>query len=219
MLVKDCMTRHPIMVPPTMPAAEAQQLMNQNGIRHLPVISNGKRLLGLLTKNSFVLDTDQLGSLDVWEITRHLSRKTAADLMTPAGQVLTTSPDRTIERTARQLIDNRASCQVVLDEDGVVAGILTEIDLLNAFQIMLGLSAPGVRVTIRMPDQPGEFAKLSAVLGEQGWGIMAIGTYPTPRRDGYYDTVIKIVGEPTERVKEVLSMIPGQELIEIRETV
>ncbi len=37
MLVKDCMTRHPIMISPKMPAAEAQKIMADNHIRHLPV--------------------------------------------------------------------------------------------------------------------------------------------------------------------------------------
>ena len=76
MLVKDCMTRHPVMAPPTMLAAEAQHLMQENHIRHLPVVGDGKRLLGLVTQMSFSLDPGTLGSLDVWEITRHLSRLT-----------------------------------------------------------------------------------------------------------------------------------------------
>ena len=50
MLVRDCMTHHPIMVPPSMPLSEAQQLMADNKIRHLPVVEDGKRLVGLLTR-------------------------------------------------------------------------------------------------------------------------------------------------------------------------
>jgi len=48
MLVKDYMTRHPLMVAPTMLVVEAQ--MGENNIRHLPVCGEGKRLLGLVTR-------------------------------------------------------------------------------------------------------------------------------------------------------------------------
>jgi len=53
MLVKDCMTRHPVMAPPTMMAAEAEHLMHENRIRHLPVVEDGK-LLGLISIGDLV---------------------------------------------------------------------------------------------------------------------------------------------------------------------
>lgn len=217
MLVKDCMTRHPIMAPPTMPAAEAQRLMQDNRIRHLPVVGDGKRLMGLLTQMSLTLDPGHLGSLDVWEITRHLSRVSVKQLMRPADDVVTITPDRTVERAAQQMIEHKIGCLPVIEGDRVVVGILTETDLLNAFQLMLGLPSKGVRVTIRMSNHPGEFAKLSRVLGEQGWGVMGIGTFPTPRHEGYYDTVVKITGVTPQQVVDILDGIADQKIVDIRE--
>jgi len=46
MLVKDYMTRHPLMADPTMSIVEAQRYMGENNIRHLPIVGDGKRLLG-----------------------------------------------------------------------------------------------------------------------------------------------------------------------------
>lgn len=217
MLVKDCMTRHPILVRPAMLASEARKLMAENRIRHLPVAGDGKRLQGLVTSGSFSLDPGVLGSVDVWEITSYLGRMTVGDVMKPAAKVPTTVPDRTIERAARQMIDEKASCLVVVEDGDVVVGVLTEIDLLNAFQQMLGLPAEGVRVTMRMPDRPGEFAKLTAILGQQNWGVMGIGTFPTPRNPGYYDAVIKVPNVTASEVREVLAQVPDQQLVDIRE--
>jgi len=45
MLVKDCMTKHPLMAQPTMPILEAQRYMAESNIRHLPVVGKEKRLL------------------------------------------------------------------------------------------------------------------------------------------------------------------------------
>lgn len=219
MLVKDSMTRHPVMAPPTMLASEAQHLMHENHIRHLPVVGDGKRLLGLVSHLSFALDPGALASLDVWEITRHLSRLSVSDLMLPVDKIQTIAPDRTIERAARQMIEHKISCLPVVEDGDIVVGILTEVDLLNAFQLMLGLPSEGVRVTMRMPDRPGEFAKLTAVLGEQQWGVMGIGTFPTPRREGYYDAVVKICGVDPDQARAVLNGIAGQEVVDIREVV
>ena len=40
MLVKDYMTRHPLMAEPAMPIVEAQRYMGENNIRHLPVVGD-----------------------------------------------------------------------------------------------------------------------------------------------------------------------------------
>ena len=101
MLVKDFMTRHPVMVPPTTPAAEAQQVMRENKIRHLPVVGDGKRLEGLITRERLRVSPTDLGSLNVWEITRFLANMTVKDMMLKGKDVITTAPDVTLEDAAQ----------------------------------------------------------------------------------------------------------------------
>lgn len=219
MFVKDYMTRHPIMIAPEMKAAEAQRLMSENKVRHLPVVGDGKRLVGLVTRQRLALKPDAMSSLNVWEITRFLSEMTVQKVMLPAKQVHTIGPNNTFERAARTLAEHKISCLPVLDDDGMVIGILSEVDLLRGIQDMLGMMAEGVRVTMQMPDQEGEFAKLSTIVARQGWGIMGIGSYPAPRRVGYYQMVLKIPHVTVEQVREVLGNVPGQEIIDIRTVV
>lgn len=218
MLIKDCMTRHPIMLSPETPAAEAQQIIAENQVRHLPVVGDGKKLMGLITRSRLALKPDTLASLNVWEITRLLANVKVKQLMLKAEDVITTSPDRTVERAARIMADHKIGCLPVI-EDGIVIGILSEVDLLHAFQEMLGLPQDGVRVTMRMPNRPGEFAKLTTALAEQSWGVMGIGTFPTPKREGFYDAVLKISSVSIEEAHEVLSKVPEQELVDVRKVV
>jgi len=219
MLVKDCMTRHPIMIAPETAAAEAQGIMSENKVRHLPVIGDGKKLLGLITRQRLALKPDTLASLNVWEITRYLSTLKVKDLMLKAENVHTTNPDRTIERAAKLMADHKVGCLPVVEEDNVVIGILSEIDLLRSFQEMLGLPSEGVRVTVRQVERVGEGLKLTKTIAEKGWPIMGIGGFPAPRRPGYYDIVLKITGVTVDEVKEVLSQIPEQEIVDIRSVV
>jgi hypothetical protein len=46
---------------------------------------------------------------------------------------------------------------------------------------------------------------------------MGIGTNPTPRREGYYVAVLKIRNVTAEKARGVLSQIPDQEIVDIRE--
>lgn len=220
MLVKDCMTRHPIMVAPETQAAEAQQIMTTNRVRHLPVVGDGKRLQGLVSNASFALSADFLGSLNFWEISRRLSNLRVKDVMSRPEDVLTATGDTTVERAARMLNDHRKNALVIVEDNDIVVGILTDVDIMNALQLMLGLPNQGIRVTLRMPNRKGEFQKITAALGEHDWGIMGIGTYPSPRiEDDFYDIVLKIPDATIEEAREVLSKIEDQHIVDIRDVV
>jgi len=211
------MVRHPILIPPSMRAQEVERIMAENNIRHLPVVTSGKRLAGLMTRQRLALNPADMSSLNVWEISRYLSGLKVQDLMIGAPDVITITPDRTIERAAKIMSERKIGCLPVVEDGGVVVGILTEIDLLNAFQAMLGLPSEGVRVTMRMPDRRGEFIKLAAVMIEHGWGIMGIGSFPSPRNPGFYDVVVKVQGCTLDEVREAVSAVPGHSIVDIRE--
>ncbi|MEJ2746520.1 MAG: CBS domain-containing protein [Anaerolineae bacterium] len=212
------MTRHPVMIAPETLATEAQQIMSENNVRHLPVVGDGKKLLGLITRTRLALKPDVMASLDVWEITRYVSHLTVSKVMLPADKVLTVDPQRTVERAARIMSDHKIGCLPVID-DGVVVGIITEVDLLRSYQDMLGLPAEGVRVTVRMPNKEGQFAKITSVVSKQGWGIMGIGSFPSPRHEGFYDVVLKIPKVTKEEVNAVLSQVDEHEVVDIRDVV
>jgi acetoin utilization protein AcuB len=218
MLVKDCMTRHPIMVSPAALAAEAQQIMAENKIRHLPVVGNGKRLAGLITRQRLALKPDSVSSFNFWEISRYLANLTVERVMLPANEVVVIDPDRTVERAAKLMSDKKIGCLPVIEDD-VVVGILSEVDLMTALAEMLGLPAEGVRVTVRMRNEKGQFARLMTAVAEQGWGVMGIGSFPTPRRPGFYDVVIKIPNATIAQVEAGLSQIEEQEVVDVREVV
>ena len=88
MFVKDYMTRHPIMIEPDKRVTEAQKMMGENNIRHLVVVGDGKRLLGLITREQLQIAPEKLGSLDVWEITRFLADLTVKNVMVKRDDVL-----------------------------------------------------------------------------------------------------------------------------------
>jgi len=217
MLVRDYMTRHPVMVEPETSIVEAQGIMAEAKIRHLPVVEEGKRLVGLVTRERMRIPPTELASLNVWEITRFLSTMTIKDVMAKRDEVITIGPDTPLEQAARIMVENKVGSLPVLEE-GVVVGIITDTDMMAHLTEMMATRISGVRVTIRMPNVRGELAKMVGALGEQGWGIVACGGVPAPKQPDLWEAVVKIRNAPKEDVVAVLSRVEGQEIVDVRET-
>jgi acetoin utilization protein AcuB len=217
MFVKDYMTRHPIMVAANTHVAEAQRIMVENHIRHIPVVGDGKRLLGLITRQRLSISPERLGSLDVWEITRYVANLTVGQVMLTGPDLQTIGPEATLEEAAELLIRHKISGLPVVDE-GIVVGILTETDLLVEMMNLLGAIDTGFRVVMRVPDRYGEFSKLTRAMAERGWGIMAMGSVRTPRMPDRWDIILKVRHATYDELMAVLKSIPDQDIVDVRET-
>jgi acetoin utilization protein AcuB len=215
MFVRDYMTRHPVMVEPDMSIVEAQDIMAETKVRHLPVAGEGKRLLGLITRQRMRIPPTELASLNVWEITRYLSNLCVKDVMVKRKNVITTIPDIALEEAAKVMTENKIGCLPVLADD-IVVGIITEIDMMTLLTDLLGGYEAGVRVTLRMPNQKGELAKATGAISDQGWGIYASGGVKTPKDPGHWDCVIKVRDVSQEDLVAVLEQIEGHEIIDVR---
>lgn len=217
MLVKDYMTRHPIMVEPTLRVIEAQKIMMENNIRHLPVVGDGKRLLGLVTRQRLSIPPEQLSSLDVWEITRYLADLTVSKVMVKGDDLYTIGGEATLEEAADRIIRSKISGLPVV-EDEIVVGIITETDLLIELQNLLGAKDSGWRVVMRVPDRRGEFHKIIHTIYDKGWGIMAMGSVRSPRSKEAWDIVFKVRRCTRDELVAALETIPDQKIVDVRET-
>ena len=216
MFVRDYMTKHPVIVEPTMSIVEAQGIMAETKVRHLPVAKTGKRLAGLLTRERLRIPPSDLGSLNVWEISRFLSNMKVQDVMVREPDVITILPDAPLEQAAHTMAKNKIGCLPVLEE-GIITGILTDVDMLSQLVALLGGEVKGVRAAIRMPDRIGEFAKITGAIASRGWGIYTSGGVPAPKHPGHWDVVIKLRDVPKEELAAVLGQIEGQEVLDVQD--
>lgn len=116
MTVSEVMSADVQCVLPSMPVADAKDLMRRKGIHHL-VVKNGPKLLGVVSAR----DLNQ-------RVAAATSRRTVADAMT--RHVLSVAGDTTLGRASYQMRGHAVGCLVVL-ERGRVAGIVTTSDLLG----------------------------------------------------------------------------------------
>jgi acetoin utilization protein AcuB len=73
--------------------------------------------------------------------------------------------------------EKKIGCLPVVD-DGRLIGIITGLDLLDALMRMTGADKPSGRLEVRLPDHPGELARLTATLSARGLNVHSILTYP-----------------------------------------
>jgi acetoin utilization protein AcuB len=129
--VRRYMTVSPHTLEPTATYSDAGRLMREHHIRHLPVIDSTV-LVGVVTDEHVALIAALKGtfpdSVQVGEI--------------QGARPYTVAPDADLQQVARELIENKQSCAVVLDKDRVV-GVFTLIDALRA---LVDLTAEARRI-------------------------------------------------------------------------
>lgn len=133
MYVKDWMSGRPVSIPDDATVAEARVLFESKGIRHLPVVADGK-VVGIFTS------TDQLR---VHEDHQH---STVQRWM--SKDPVRIEPEATIESAALLLREHKIGCLPVVDSDGGLVGIITESDVLDLLVEVLGFRSGGARMVL-----------------------------------------------------------------------
>lgn len=121
--VSDLMTTQLITVNASEPIKEARAEMDIGVVRHLPVVDDRGRLVGVVS------DRDLLASKRGHRI---------ADVMT--RDVITTRPDAPAAEAASVMLDHKISSVLVVNEDQLLVGMITQTDYLElARRALLGL--------------------------------------------------------------------------------
>jgi acetoin utilization protein AcuB len=132
MHVSQIMTPDPIRVSEGTPLDAALKLMDENGIRHLPVVE-GARLVGILSDRDLLEATGWLPSRV------HACRGPATSEKLPKrvgeifrSPVVTIPPGESLASACREFVHRGIGCLPVV-EDAALVGIVTEMDLLRTF--------------------------------------------------------------------------------------
>ncbi|WP_394205120.1 HPP family protein [Shewanella waksmanii] len=138
MKVRDIMSDNVISISDMATIKDAHLLMQNRGVRHLPVISEQTgQLVGIIPHKKMIstvinmLNQYGAGALDRKE------RKTAIeDIMEKDFQKLTA--DEPLAIVAQYFINNKLGCLPVIDDDHYVIGIITSSDFVKLCAKILG---------------------------------------------------------------------------------
>jgi acetoin utilization protein AcuB len=161
MKIRDLMIPNPIAVTATASISDAIELMKAYHIRHLPVVSKGRKLQGLVTLADLKqgLIPSMLGDVDL------------KDLM--ITDPITVAPEDDIE-TAAQIIYKHKIGGLPVTKNGRLVGIITETDMLRAFIDMMGILSSTSRLDVAAGNKPESLKKMLQIISDNGGDVINV---------------------------------------------
>jgi acetoin utilization protein AcuB len=175
MLVRERMSTKPVTISADVSITEALRVMRRNQVRRLPVLDREDKMVGIVSeKDLLYASPSPATSLSIYEMHDLLSRLRVSELMTT--DLITVTPDIPLEEAALIMADNKIGGLPVV-ENGNLVGIITETDIFKVFLELLGAREKGLRLTLEMPEQKGEIARMTTEIARLGGNILALGTF------------------------------------------
>ncbi len=168
MFVSEYMTRRVRGVSPDCSTAEALEVMRGEGFEALPVVTAKGDLAGIVTEHDILVKLSQDPSSEF------LGATTVRQVMAP--DVVSIGEGEIVESAAYIMKQNDFSALPVVDEEGQLTGIITQADIFGVLVRMMGLTEPGTRITLVIPDRRGMLADIASIIKQHKVSIASVAT-------------------------------------------
>ena len=212
MNVSESMTRNPVTCSPDINIYQAIEVMEREGVHRLPVIEDGC-LVGVVSEKD-IMKASPAGSenVSIHKMAYLLSKLVVRDVM--STELVTVSPDATVEEATRIMVDNEVSCLPIV-QDSHLLGIITKSDMYRLLLEIFGARHYGVRAYFIVKDKPGIIAEITSALAQKNVDIVSLGSLKS--RDGEGSVTMKVQGIEPKELSDILSPMVVK-IIDIRET-
>ena len=173
MIVSEVMVKSPITVKKSVSLKKAQELMQKNAIRHLPVVDNKGELLGIISESDVrsSFSTSSISSANGLPP----SKIKVESFMTQNPLVV--FPATHIEDAALIIYKNKIGALPVIKHNKLV-GIVSVMDMLGLFIDIMGILHSSSRVDVVMGKDPNNFDKVSKIIRAENLNIITVGMAP-----------------------------------------
>lgn len=128
-LARQIMASPVVILPPEATVAEAWELIRTKRFRHVPVVSHENKLVGIISDRDLLLEAGNIYSTISPQDNAGQEQTTIQGLI--RRKVLTASPDTGIREIARILFEERIGSMPIVDDKGMLVGIITRSDILR----------------------------------------------------------------------------------------
>ena len=168
MFVSRSMTKNVVAAHPGDSVVSAQEKMAKHRIRHLPVVDENNKLLGIVSDRDIrsALPESILRVLDCTEKDiKKIQALTLEDIMTKDPVALSSSD--TIQDALLIIQNERVGALPVVDDEHHLMGILSTRDLLRSFINVMGIEEPGILLGILVENKLGQLKKIVDAVTEE----------------------------------------------------
>ncbi|MGE0679578.1 MAG: CBS domain-containing protein [Candidatus Binatia bacterium] len=136
MKVKDLMRTNVVSLRVGDTLGVAEDIMSMGRIRHLPVVDEDNRLVGLVSQRDlFRASVSSALGFDRDKEHEWMGRIRVRDIMTK--EVTTVDSEAGVSDAVEKFVSDKIGCLPVTDEQGKLTGLLTETDCLRCFRDLL----------------------------------------------------------------------------------
>ena len=174
MFVSERMSTNLITVGPDMAIFDAKKIMVDENIRHLPVIEDDGKLIGIVT------DRDMRDAMPSTLLKKADYEITLGKVMNyPVKDIMTKDPKTiyayfTLQDTLLVMQQKKVGALPVVDEEGYLKGILSTRDLLKAFVEVMNIDEPGSLLCIIANDERGQMKKIVDIITEENISLGSV---------------------------------------------
>jgi acetoin utilization protein AcuB len=212
MRVKNRMTPNPIVANPKTNYNEALRLMKQNQIKHLPIVDEKGKPIGIVTQHGMLhAAPSPVTTLNVFEIASFLDNVTMESIMT--SPVLAVDESCSITNAANFMLVNKIDSLLVMRDETLV-GIITSADIFRTFVEITGGGQPGTRIEARLPNEKGHLAPFIQALSNAGSYIVSVALSSNEDDYGYWD--VKERGGNEDEIRKELGKLGYAEILSFR---
>jgi acetoin utilization protein AcuB len=186
MIVEQIMKTDVATLLPTDTIADAIRLMESRKIRHIPIITPEKYLVGLVTVSKIHEATPS-----IFHANEHPEdmKKPLSEIM--ERNVITGHPLDFVEEVSGLFYEHKISCLPVINNLELV-GIVTETDLLRTLVELTGAHQPGSQIEIKIPNLAGKLGEITAVIKNRNANILSVLVYPDKTDEQFKILVIRL---------------------------
>jgi acetoin utilization protein AcuB len=146
--MRDMIRRNPVTISPDASFSEARSIIHMRGIRHLPVVDNDHKVVGIVTDADIrKASPSEATTLSIYELEYLLHNLKVSAIMTPKDKLITITPDTLIEEAVQLMRDHKIGALPVLEGE-TLYGIFTETDALDHLMDIFGLNEKGSLLTV-----------------------------------------------------------------------
>ncbi|MBU2510656.1 CBS and ACT domain-containing protein [bacterium] len=205
MLVKNWMSQPVITVEVSDTIKLANQLLNKNRIRSLPVLSEGE-LVGIVTDRDLKrASISETAGLESHEIIYLNTRIELSEIMTE--NPITVTPETTVDEVAKILLKHKISGVPVVNDSGNLVGIITQGDIFKLLISLTGIEAEGVQIAVQIEDKAGTVKEIADIVRSLGGRIGSLLTSYDDVPDGYRNAYFKAYQVAPEKIDDLINLL------------
>lgn len=183
MFVSERMSTDLITAVPDMKIGQAHDLMKERRIRHLPIIDEAGKLIGMVS------DRDLRSAMPSKLLNGEIYEAMLEKIMNfTVAEIMTREPVKiyvyyTIQDVLLIMRKYKVGAVPVVDDEGFLKGILSTRDLLSAFVSVMGIDEPGSLLCILSEDKQGQMKKIVDIVTEERISLGSVLVSKTLEQD------------------------------------